>query len=228
MTLFFWSSWPDLIRPSIERAAIGALLKLRYTRDMALARNLTTTDLPPEDALPWQKLAAAIRSLIGDAELARAEAALADSGLDPYERQVQAIADVMVARGLVDPTAMKDRIATLAVALAGDKDRAHPRARFSNARPNDIGGLPGGPIDPSAGETLPWENLIVALGTVLRLKGLTRIDEARRSGEDLGDDYHRLGYFQRMAQGGANLLCEKGILTRAELEARIAAIKERR
>jgi hypothetical protein len=63
---------------------------------------------------------------------------------------------------------------------------------------------------------------------VLREKRLTRIDENRRSGEDLGDDYHRLGYFERMAQGGANLLYEKGILTREEVARRIAELKERR
>jgi hypothetical protein len=43
----------------------------------------------------------------------------------------------------------------------------------------------------------------------------------------LGDDYHRLGYFERMVQGGANLLYEKHILTREEVERRMAALRTR-
>jgi hypothetical protein len=115
----------------------------------------------------------------------------------------------------------------LAQKLAGDKDWVHPKARYTNAGPNDIGGLPGGPVDPSGGHVEPWEMLVTVIGMVLRERGLIRVDEGRRSSEDLGDDYHRLGYFQRMAQCGANLLYEKGILTRAEVERRIEELKKR-
>jgi len=179
--------------------------------------------LDPETALPWQKLAAALSDLLGDPP-----ASGAGPGLDAHESRVQAVADMLIAKGLVDPAEMQSRMEALAVRLAGDKDRAHPKTRFSNAAPNDIGGLPGGPIDTSAGTHEGWHLLVTAIGAVLGARGLTRIDERRRSSEDLGEDYHRLGYFERMAQGGANLLYEKGILTREEVERRIEKLRQRK
>jgi hypothetical protein len=174
--------------------------------------------IDPETALPWQKLAAALSDLVGGEPL---------KNVDDHEARAQALADLLIGAGVVDKGEMQARMDALAIKLAGDKDRAHPRTRFSNARPNDIGGLPGGPIDPSGGHVEPWEMLITVVGMCLRERGINRIDEGRRASEDLGDDYHRLGYFERMVQGGANLLYEKGILTREEVERRIAEIKAR-
>jgi hypothetical protein len=177
--------------------------------------------IDPEKALPWQKLAAALADLVGG------EPVRAGSDLDEHEARVQATADLLIGAGIVDPALLKSRMAQIAQKLSGDKDWVHPKARFSNARPNDIGGLPGGPVDPSGGHVEPWEMLVTVVGMCLRERGINRIDEGRRASEDLGDDYHRLGYFERMAQGGANLLYEKGILTREEVEKRIAEIKAR-
>ncbi|HZT52065.1 MAG TPA: hypothetical protein VFA22_09030, partial [Stellaceae bacterium] len=101
----------------------------------------------------------------------------------------------------------------------------HPKARFSNARPNDIGGMPGGPVDRGAGRVAAWEKLAIALGGALGRRRVLNRHERRRAVEDLGDDYHRLGYFERIAQALANLLEEKGVLTRAELDRRIEAMK---
>lgn len=178
----------------------------------------------PEQALPWQKLAAALSDLLRVEPPPDAGRA----GLDAYEGRAQAIADLVARTGLVDPAEMQARMEALAVRLAGDKDYAHPKARFSNARPNDIGGMPGGRIDPDAGAIEPWEKLVVALGAVLGERRLLSVHERRRGGEDLGDDYHRLAYFERMLQSQANLLCEKGVLTREEVERKVAALKERR
>ena len=50
----------------------------------------------------------------------------------------------------------------------------------------------------------------------------------RRATEDLGDEYPRLGYFDRSVQAGANLLIEKGVLTQDEIDRRMAEIKARR
>jgi hypothetical protein len=118
-------------------------------------------------------------------------------------------------------------MARLAVTLAGDKDRAHPKARFSNAGVNDIGGLPGGPIDRSDHETESWEKLLVALGTVLSRLRLRTVHESRRAIEELGDDYNRLAYFERTAQALANLLYEKGVLNRDEVAARMNTIRRK-
>jgi hypothetical protein len=57
---------------------------------------------------------------------------------------------------------------------------------------------------------------------------MLNLHERRRAVEDLGDDYHRLAYFERMVQGQVNLLCQKGVLTREEVEHKIGALKDRR
>ena len=101
----------------------------------------------------------------------------------------------------MDEGDLRVRMARLAVTLAGDKDRAHPKARFSNAGVNDIGGLPGGPIDRRHHEAADWEKLLVALGAVLSRRRLRTVHESRRAIEELGDDYNRLAYFERTAQG---------------------------
>jgi hypothetical protein len=112
-------------------------------------------------------------------------------------------------------------MARLAVTMAGDKDRAHPKARFSNAGVNDIGGLPGGPIDRRHHEAADWQKLLVTLSALLSRKRLRTVHETRRAAEELGDDYNRLAYFERSAQAMANLLHEKDILNRDEVVARI-------
>ncbi|MGH6985149.1 MAG: hypothetical protein ACREEI_13060 [Stellaceae bacterium] len=190
----------------------------------------------PENALPWEKLSVALVDILGGMqqlvtveELKRAAAALADSyrGLSSFERLTQAVANVLVAKGTVGEGDLRVRMARLAVTLAGDKDRAHPKARFSNAGVNDIGGLPGGPIDRRHHEVADWEKLVVALSAVLSQRRLRTVHEARRAAEDLGDDYNRLAYFERVAQGLANLMYEKGALNRAEVSTRMDAIRRR-
>jgi hypothetical protein len=162
-------------------------------------------------------------------ELKRADATLGDSyrGLSAFERLAQTAANVLVAKGLVDEGDLRVRMARLAVTLATDKDRAHPKARFSNAGVNDIGGLPGGPIDLRGHEEADWEKLVVALNGALGRRRLRTVHESRRAMEELGDDYNRLAYFERTAQATANLLYEKGVLNREEVAARMDTIRRR-
>ena len=191
---------------------------------------------PPEDALPWEKLSVALVDILGGMqqivtvdELQRADAALGESyrGLSSFERLTQTAVNVLVAKGLVDAGDLRVRMAHLAVTLAGDKDRAHPKARFSNAGVNDIGGLPGGPIDRRHHEPADWEKLVVALSAVLSQRRLRTVHESRRAIEELGDDYNRLAYFERTAQALANLMYEKGALRPDEVAARMDAIRKR-
>jgi hypothetical protein len=191
---------------------------------------------PPLDALPWQKLSVALVDILGGMrqiitvdELKRAEAALGDSyrELSSFERLAQAAVDVLVGKGVVDQGDMRVRMSRLALTLVGDKDRAHPKARFSNAGVNDIGGLPGGPIDRREHQTADWERLLVALGTVLSRRRIRTVHQSRRAIEELGDDYNRLAYFERTAQGLANLLYEKGVLNAGEVTTRMNTICRR-
>jgi polyhydroxyalkanoate synthesis regulator phasin len=58
---------------------------------------------------------------------------------------------------------------------------------------------------------------------------LLRLDELRRAMEDLGAErYNRLEYFERQTQGFVDLLIEKGMLSQAEIESRMAEIKRRK
>ena len=191
---------------------------------------------PPLDALPWQKLSVALVDILGGMrqiitvdELKRAEAALGDSyrELSSFERLAQAAVNVLVGKGVVDQGDLRVRMSRLALTLVGDKDRAHPKARFSNAGVNDIGGLPGGPIDRREHQTADWERLLVALGTVLSRRRIRTVHQSRRAIEELGDDYNRLAYFERTAQGLANLLYEKGVLNAGEVTTRMNTICRR-
>lgn len=203
---------------------------------MSAAEPVDIIPHPPEDALPWEKLSVAlvdilggIRQLVTVDELKRADAALdqAFGGLSSFERLAQATANVLVAKGVVDDGDLRVRMARLAVTLATDKDRAHPKTRFSNAGVNDIGGLPGGPIDRRHHDAAGWEKLVVALGTDLSRKRLRTVHESRRAAEELGDDYNRLAYFERTTRALANVLYEKGVLNREEVTARVKAIRGR-
>ncbi len=203
---------------------------------MTGATPLNIIPRPPENALPWEKLSVALVDILGGMqqivtmdELKRADAALGDSyrGLSSYERLAQTAVNVLVAKGVVDEGDLRVRMARLAVTLAGDKDRAHPKGRFSNAGVNDIGGLPGGPIDRRHHEAADWEKLLVALNAVLSRRRLRTVHQSRRAIEELGDDYNRLAYFERTTQAMANLLDENGVLNRDEVAARMDAIRRR-
>lgn len=97
---------------------------------------------------------------------------------------------------------------------------------------HDIGGLAGsGPVDPSHRSEEPWEKLTVAIGNAIGLQGrnLVSVHEVRRRREELGEAlYNRLGYFEKGAHVTADLLVEKGILTREEIEQRMREIRGRR
>src|SRR5262245_32085654 len=92
-------------------------------------------------------------------------------------------------------------------------------------RYHDIGGQPAGPVDTSDHPTEPWAKTLTAIVSALRAQGLSRVDELRRHIEDLApQDYDRT-YFERWAEAFCDLLEEKGFTSRAEIEARMAAIK---
>lgn len=100
---------------------------------------------------------------------------------------------------------------------------------LSPARAHDLGGQPAGPIDRAEHETDPWQNLVTALMYLLRDRcHLAKTDEMRRTIEDMEpEDYRRLGYFDKWAVGVSALVVEKGLMSREEIERRIADISAR-
>lgn len=97
-------------------------------------------------------------------------------------------------------------------------------------RPNDIGGLPAGPIGSRGHQLEPWEMLLTAVvATVGPAKAhINCVDEFRRAREDLEPEfYNSLTYFELWTHGFINLMEEKGVLTRSEVERRATEIRNR-
>ena len=63
--------------------------------------------------------------------------------------------------------------------------------------------------------------------STLSLKKITRVDELRRAAEDLGDQYYKLDYFERTTSALRTVLLEKGLITDAELKAKMAEVRAR-
>ncbi len=95
--------------------------------------------------------------------------------------------------------------------------------------PHDIGGLDFGPIDLNERDTAFWEWQIDAMVRLALEKGLlTDFAELRDGIERLTpEDYERLSYYERWARSLAYALQSKGIVSRQQLDDRIAAIARR-
>lgn len=98
-------------------------------------------------------------------------------------------------------------------------------------RSHDIGGSNAGPVDPGTNEPADWQKelnaLVGALGPGARHH--MWVDEFRRAREDLPEDFHtKLSYFELWTEGLADLLTEKGFLSRDEIRQRMAAIRVRK
>ena len=98
-----------------------------------------------------------------------------------------------------------------------------------NRRIHDIGGAPAGPIDTSHHDELPWHRMITAINGVLGWpdRRLICVHERRRTTEDLGEAYNRMGYFDRSVRATCDLMIEKGVVTPQEIEARMTEIRAR-
>ena len=91
---------------------------------------------------------------------------------------------------------------------------------------HDRGGWPTDePIDKSDHPVMDWEVRISAVLGALRGKGLIGTDELRRGIESIEPSkYESLGYYERWAESVESILEEKGILTREELDRKMAEI----
>ncbi|MGB0746201.1 MAG: ScnB-like protein, partial [Alphaproteobacteria bacterium] len=81
------------------------------------------------------------------------------------------------------------------------------------------------------GEYQLWEKRVDAMMRVLSSPtvGLMKVDELRRGIETLGAaTYNAEPYYGKWARSLAKIMVEKGVLTRDELDARIAALRAER
>jgi hypothetical protein len=95
-----------------------------------------------------------------------------------------------------------------------------------NKGPHDIGGEAAGPIDTTDHGMLFWEKQANALRSVLSRAGIVKVDELRRAAEGL-EQYGKLAYFEVTTSALRALLLEKGLVTEAELKAKMAEIRRR-
>jgi hypothetical protein len=94
--------------------------------------------------------------------------------------------------------------------------------------PHDVGGLPEGPIETEAHDLSFWEKQIDGIRTIIGAKGIVTTHENRRYIEGLGDNaFETLTYYERWTAALAREMVEKGILTQAEIDARVREIRER-
>jgi hypothetical protein len=97
-----------------------------------------------------------------------------------------------------------------------------------NRLPNDIGGLPGDPIQRTDHELEPWEKRCHALADVLDFHKIINTEEKRRGVEALGADMvGKLTYYERWIAAFANILFQKGILTPSELARKMDEVAAR-
>ena len=94
--------------------------------------------------------------------------------------------------------------------------------------PHDMGGLPAGKVEPEPHDTTFFEKRVDAVRMLLAhpSRGIIRTDENRRAIESL-PDYNELGYYERWVKSLRILLVEKGLLSEAEIQARMAEIQNR-
>jgi hypothetical protein len=93
---------------------------------------------------------------------------------------------------------------------------------------HDMGGLAAGPVDKDEHDPSLAERRVDALMSLLMSPavGAFNVDEMRRTIESLPREvYERHDYYERWLLTIESLLVEKGVLTRAEIEARIAALE---
>ena len=91
---------------------------------------------------------------------------------------------------------------------------------------HDVGGLPATEaIVREEHPLLPWEVRVDALMWTLSGGPLMTVDELRRGSEALpAEQYHGLGYFEKWLLSMVSIMTEKGSLSPAALEARVAAV----
>lgn len=91
-------------------------------------------------------------------------------------------------------------------------------------RVHDRGGWPeAGPIDRAEHVYTMWERRTDAMRGVLGAKHLIRTDELRRAVESLEpSQYEHLSYYERWIVAIEALLIEKGLLSREEIDRKMA------
>jgi hypothetical protein len=93
---------------------------------------------------------------------------------------------------------------------------------------HDIGGDPAGPVPQQELPWLHWEKQVEAVRNLLgdNMRRLVSLDEMRRGFESFGvEKYKALSFYRRRLEAMIDILEEKGVVTRAEIEEKLVHIK---
>ena len=94
---------------------------------------------------------------------------------------------------------------------------------------HDLGGKPAGAIDRTPHEPSYWDRRVDALKQLMSdpRRRFWRADEVRNAVESLSpEEYKRLRYYERWITAVSRLLVAKGVLTREEIDRRIAQLRK--
>lgn len=92
---------------------------------------------------------------------------------------------------------------------------------------HDVGGLDFGPIDRSDRELTFYEKRVDALMILMAEYQAFSIDAMRRTIEDYSQqEYDGTGYYDRWVKALCNLLIEQEVLSRDEIAAQYASVRE--
>lgn len=93
---------------------------------------------------------------------------------------------------------------------------------------HDLGGMPAGPIDRTEHQLEDWEVLADAINQALGAKGIRRTDEMRRAREQMDPELYRsISYYERWILSAEMILAEKKILTKEEIDRKVAELEKR-
>jgi len=94
---------------------------------------------------------------------------------------------------------------------------------------HDRGGWPNAsPIDRTEHQLDDWEYLAEGISGALSEKGIRCTDESRRAMESLPPAvYESLKYYERWIAGAEIILTEKGVLSKEEIDAKMAELEQR-
>ena len=94
--------------------------------------------------------------------------------------------------------------------------------------PQDIGGLPEGPVDTAEHRLTFWEKQCDGLRAAVGSKGLMSSHESRRAIESLGHEaMESLTYYERWTAALSRQMVDRGVLSQDEIDAKVAQVRQR-
>jgi hypothetical protein len=97
---------------------------------------------------------------------------------------------------------------------------------------HDMGGLPAGRVEPTEHDYEQWERRVDALmmlcSGIRSGKRLMTVDELRKNIEALPPDaYDRMAYYEKWVTAVTQSLIQRGVITTAELAAKMNEVQKR-